>query len=227
MQKNTSLKRYFISSFTPKRIMLKLITNQLNAMNIKSVMPTFMLLLLIMGSGMMMILITPFDVSYAGAQGQDTSRATPVVSSSAINVTIGDLIVEGPATSIGFRILDLGTESTGPKMEISFLGNATIRGGINATDMGTLWSIMNHDGTAYSEGKGILTSKATGEMATYTFQAIGGYDPDGKLRNHGSMFFNSNTSSNGQLSFLNGMVGVFADEIDAKGNVMTKVWELR
>jgi hypothetical protein len=44
-------------------------------------------------------------------------------------------------------------------MEISFLGNATIRGGINATDMGTLWNIMNHDGTAYSEGKGILTSK--------------------------------------------------------------------
>ena len=98
-------------------------------------------------------------------------------------------------------------------MEISFLGNATIRGGINATDMGTLWSIMNHDGTAHSEGKGILTSKATGEMATYTFQAIGGYDPDGKLRNHGSMFFNSNTSSSGQLSFLNGMVGVFADEM--------------
>jgi hypothetical protein len=88
--------------------MLKLITNQLNAMNIKSVMPTFMLLLLIMGSGMM-ILITPFDISYAGTQGQDNSRATPAISS-AINVTIGDLIVEGPATSIGFRILDLGTE---------------------------------------------------------------------------------------------------------------------
>ena len=51
-------------------------------------------------------------------------------------------------------------------MEIAFLGNATIRGGINATDMGTLWSIMNYDGTAYSEGKGILTSKTTGEMAT-------------------------------------------------------------
>jgi hypothetical protein len=79
-------------------------------MNIKSVMPTFMLLLLIMGSGMMMILVTPFDVSYAGTQGQNTSRATPVVSSSAINVTIGDLIIEGPATSIGFRILDLGRE---------------------------------------------------------------------------------------------------------------------
>jgi hypothetical protein len=33
-----------------------------------------------------------------------------LVSSSAINVTIEDLIVEGPATSIGFRILDLGRE---------------------------------------------------------------------------------------------------------------------
>jgi hypothetical protein len=43
----------------------------------------------------------------------------------------------------------------------------------------------------------------------------------------GSMFFNSNSSSSGQLSFLNGMVGVFVDEIDAKGNAMTKVWELR
>jgi hypothetical protein len=41
-----------------------------------------------------------------------------------------------------------------------------------SSNMGTLLSIMNHDGIAYSEGKGILTSKATGEMATYTFQAI-------------------------------------------------------
>jgi hypothetical protein len=61
-----------------------------------------------MDSGMM-ILATPFDVLYTGAQGQDTNHVTPS-SSSAINVTMGDLIVEGPATSIGFRILDLGRE---------------------------------------------------------------------------------------------------------------------
>ena len=46
---------------------------------------------------------------------QERKDKMPAVSSSAINVTIGDLIVEGPATSIGFRILDLGTESTGLK----------------------------------------------------------------------------------------------------------------
>jgi hypothetical protein len=64
-------------------------------------------------------------------------------------------------------------------------------------------------------------------MATYTFQAIGQYGSDGKLRNHGSVFFNSNTSSIRQLSFLNNMVGVFADEIDAAGNSMTRIWELK
>ena len=53
--------------------------------------------------------------------------------------------------------------------------------------MGTSWSITNPDGTRYSEGQGILTSTSTGEMATYTFQAIGQYGSDGKLRNHGSV----------------------------------------
>jgi hypothetical protein len=72
----------------------------------------------------------------------------------AINVTIGDLIVEGPATSIGFRVLDLGTPNTGPKIEASFIGNATIRGGINATDMGTLQTVINSDGTSLAKVKG-------------------------------------------------------------------------
>lgn len=53
------------------------------------------------------------------------------------------------------------------------------------------------------------------------------YGPDGKLRNHGSVFFNSSTSPSGQLSFLNNIIGVYADEIDTSGNAVTKIWELR
>jgi hypothetical protein len=193
-------------------------------MIIKSMLTTFMLLLTIIGSSSI-ILSAPFKIADVEAQGQNTTLATSAPST--INVTIGELIVEGPAVSTGLRVLDVGTEDKGPKLEVSFIGNATIRGDINATDMGTLWSITNPDGTSYSEGKGILTSTATGEMATYTFQAIGQYGPDGKLRDHGSVFFNSNSSSSGQLSFLNKMVGVFADEIDAAGNSMTRVWELK
>ena len=193
-------------------------------MVIKSMLTTFMLLLTIIGSSSI-ILSAPFKIADIEAQDQNTTLATSAPST--INVTIGDLILEGPAVSTGVRVLDVGTGDKGPKLEVSFIGNATIRGGINATDMGTVWSITNPDGTTYSEGQGILTSTATGEMATYTFQAIGQYGPDGKLRNHGSVFFNSNISSSGQLSFLNKMVGVFADEIDAPGNSMTRVWELK
>ncbi len=181
-------------------------------MLIKSVLTTFVLLLTIITSSSM-ILSAPFKIAHIEAQDQNTTlvASTPSI----IEVTIGDLIAEGPAVSTGIRVLDVGTGDKGPKLEVSYIGNATIRGGINATDMGTSWSITNPDGTRYSEGQGILTSTSTGEMATYTFQAIGQYGSDGKLRNHGSVFFNSNTSSSGQLSFLNNMVGVFADEIDA------------
>jgi hypothetical protein len=182
-----------------------------------------MLLLIIIGSSSM-ILLAPFKIADIEAQDQNTTLATSAPST--INVTIGDLILEGSAVSTGLRVLDAGTGDKGPKVEVSYVGNATIRGGINATDMGTLWSITNPDGTRYSEGQGILTTITTGEMATYTFQAIGQYGSDGKLRNHGSVFFNSNTSSSGQLSFLNKMIGVFADEIDTAGNSMTRIWEL-
>jgi hypothetical protein len=184
---------------------------------------TFMLLLTIIGSSSSMILSTPFKIADVEAQDQNTTLATSVPST--INVTIGDLILEGPAVSTGLRVLDVGDK--GPTIEASYVGNATIRGGINAKDIGTLWSITNPDGTRYSEGQGILTLKDTGEIATYTFQSIGQYGSDGKLRNHGPVFFNSNTSSSGQLSFLNKMIGVFADEIDADGNSMTRIWELK
>ena len=211
---------------TPKEIILKLIVKQCKTMIIKSILTTtFMLLLTIIASSGM-ILSAPFKVADVEAQDLNTTLATTSTLST-INVTIGDLIAEGPAVSTGLRVLDVGTGDKGPKLEVSYIGNVTIRGGINARDIGTSWSITNPDGTRYSEGQGILTSTATGEMATYTFQAIGQYGSDDKLRNHGSVFFNSNTSSSGQLSFLNKMVGVFADEIDAAGNSMTRIWELK
>ena len=211
---------------TPKEIILKLIVKQCKTMIIKSMLTTtFMLLLTIIASSSV-ILSIPFKIADVEAQDLNTTLATTSTPST-INVTIGVLIAQGSAVSTGLRVLDVGTGDKGPKLEVSYIGNATIRGGINATDMGTSWSMTNPDGTRYSEGQGILTSTATGEMATYTFQAIGQYGSDGKLRNHGSVFFNSNTSSSGQLSFLNKMVGVFADEIDAAGNSMTRIWELK
>jgi hypothetical protein len=147
---------------------------------------------------------------------------------STINITIGDLILEGkgnPSDLRGLRILDEGGDK-GPKMEVSYSGNVTIRG-INAMDMGTMLRTTNPDGTIYSEGQGILTSTATGETATYTFQGLGQYDSDGTLRDHGSYIFKSCTSTGVELSFLKNVIGVYAKEIDPSGNGIARIWELR
>jgi hypothetical protein len=158
-------------------------------------------------------------------QGVDRTVPHPAT----INITIGDLILEGqggPSGLRGLRIIDLDGDK-GPKIEVSYLANVTIRGGINATDMGTMWSVTNPDRTVYSEGQGILTSSATGNMATYTFQGVGKYSSDGRLRNHGSYFFNSDTSPSSELSFLNKKIGVYADEIDTAGKGIARIWELK
>jgi hypothetical protein len=158
-------------------------------------------------------------------QGVDHTISRP----STLNKTIGDLILEGqggPSGLRGLRIIDLDGDK-GPKIEVSYLANVTIKGDINATDMGTMWSVTNPDGTIYSEGQGILTSTATGATATYTFQGLGQYDSDGTLRNHGSYFFNSDTSPSSELSFLNNKIGVYADEIDTAGNGIARIWELK
>ena len=185
-----------------------------------------MLVLLLIVTASSTAISVPIFSSDAQGQGQgEPSISNATSSTPTINVTIGDLILESSDISAGIRVLEVGGDR-GPMIEVSYVGNATIRGGINATNMGTVWSVTNPDGIIYGEGKGILTS-TTGEMATYTFQSVGQYGSDGKLRNHGSIFFNTNTSSSGQLSFLNNMVGVYADEIDSAGNAITKGWELR
>ena len=48
---------------------------------------------------------------------------------------------------------------------------------------------------------------------------------DGFTRNHGTVFFN--TSPTGEFASLAKIVGVYADQIDEKGNTVTKVWELK
>jgi hypothetical protein len=90
-----------------------------------------------------------------------------------------------------------------------------------------MWSITNPDRTIYSKGQGILTSTATGDKVTYTFQGVGQYDSDGTLRNHGSYFFRSNIIPSGELSFLNNVIGIYTDKIDAGGKRVVRIWELR
>src|SRR5215212_9006076 len=126
--------------------------------------------------------------------------------------------VRRKATSI--RVIDV---INGPKVEVSFSGNGTIRDSINVTDIGTIWTLPTSGGMIYSEGQGVLTTQQ-GEMATYTQQAIGQFTPEGRVIFQGSMFFKT-LSPTGQLAFLDNEMGIYNYESDIAGNAIKQVWE--
>ena len=137
-----------------------------------------------------------------------------------VTASVGDLILTTFTSSAGLRIPEPGK----PLMEVSWAGGGSLRGTTNVSDFGTVWVEFGTDGISRSHGQGIIMNEK-GEVATYTLQAIGTMGKDGYLRNHGTVFFNA--SSGGDFASLSKTVGVFADQINQKGNAVTKIWELK
>ena len=168
----------------------------------------------------------PYQQSLAQAQDNSTNSMSmsimPDSSLSPENVTVsvGDLILTTFSSSAGLRIPEPGK----PLMEVSWAGGGSFRGTTNVSDFGTVWVEFGTDGVSRSHGQGIIMNEK-GEVATYTLQAIGTMGKDGYLRNHGTVFFNA--SSGGDFASLSKTVGVFADQINQKGNAVTKIWELK
>jgi len=76
---------------------------------------------------------------------------------------LGALVYEAQGKIAGYRILDV----EGPKIEVTIIQNGTLRGGIEATDTVTYWSIPRSGGAYYAEGKGVFMAKDdSSEMAT-------------------------------------------------------------
>jgi len=138
--------------------------------------------------------------------------------------SLGDPFYTERTKATSIRVIDV---SNGPKIEVSFSGNGTIRDSINVTDIGTTWNLQTSGGMIYSEGQGLLTTQQ-GEMATYTQQATGQITPEGRVVFHGSMFFKT-LSPTGQfpspLAFLDNQMGIYNYESDIAGNALKQVWE--
>ena len=137
-----------------------------------------------------------------------------------VTASLGDLILTTLSSSAGLRIPEAGK----PLMEVSWTGGGSFRGTTNVSDFGTVWVEFGTDGASRSHGQGIIMNEK-GEVVTYTIQAIGTMGKDGYFRNHGTVFFNA--SSDGEFASLSKTVGVFADQINQKGNAVTKIWELK
>jgi hypothetical protein len=168
----------------------------------------------------------PYQQSLAQAQGNSTNSMSmsmmpdSTLSPENITASIGDLILTTFGTSAGLRIPEPGK----PLMEVSWVGGGNFRGTTNVSDFGTVLVEFGTDGVSRSHGQGMIMNEK-GEVATYTVQAIGTMGKDGYLRNHGTVFFNA--SSSGDFASLSKTVGVFADQINQKGNAVTKIWKLK
>ena len=149
-----------------------------------------------------------------------TNMTSPTtLSNKELSLSIGELIVESKTQSEGMKISNIDKQ----EFEISWSGNATLQIDIPVWDSGTVWTTLKDDGYWYGKGYGMLIA-LDNSIAKYTFSTIGKMDNDGKIRNLGSVTFDTNDT--GALSLLKNTIGVLADEIDQQGNAITKIWKL-
>jgi hypothetical protein len=139
-------------------------------------------------------------------------------------MALGELIIELSGKITGQRVLDV----EGPTIERSIVSKGTIRG-VQVQDITTFIGRPTAEkGVLHSVGQGVTTT-TTGsaggepEMVTHTGEGIGRFGSSGGVKWRGSVF--TRTSSGGKLAFLNNMIGVFENEIDADGNFSEKIWE--
>ena len=154
-----------------------------------------------------------------GQMETNVNNMTNTTTTKDLTISIGELLLVLKGKGEGMRLTNIDK----PELEVSWSGNGTLNGNIPIMDLGTAWSNLKDDGYMHTKGHGIIIT-LDNEVAKYTFSGIGKLDDNGKLRNVGSVNFD--TTDIGELSVLNNIVGVYADEIDQNGNSITKIWKL-
>jgi hypothetical protein len=132
---------------------------------------------------------------------------------------LGELIFESKGKIIGQRVLSV--ENAVPKLELR--GTGTFNESTEITEIWTRWNMQRSNGLTYGEGRGVMLTIDGSEVATATGRGIGKLTDSGIIRWHGTIFFSTN--SNHRLAFLNHLIGVNEDEVDASGSYVHKLWE--
>ena len=170
---------------------------------------------------MSMFSLTSIIMVNAQTETNTTNMTSPsTLNNKELSLSIGELILESKTQSEGMKISNIDKQ----EFEISWSGNATLPIDIPVMDFGIVWTTLKDDGYWYGKGYGILIA-LDNSVAKYTFNTIGKMDNDGKIRNIGSVTFDTNDDT-GALSILKNTNGVLADEIDQQGNAITKIWKL-
>ncbi|MGE5683528.1 MAG: hypothetical protein ACM3ZS_00085 [Nitrososphaerota archaeon] len=159
------------------------------------------------------------QVSFA-APPENMMTVDPTLQPENVTASVGDLIIVVFSSGSSMRI----PEPDKAAMEVSWVGGGNYRGVTNISDFGTVMVESGADGVSRSHGQGMIMN-SQGEVATYRIQGLGNMSADGNFRNHGIVFFNATPGS--VFEQLSSTVGVFANEVNQKGNAVTKIWELQ
>jgi len=149
-------------------------------------------------------------------KNNNTSTNAPTTNTNTTSLTLRNpsyVYTEKDKGSIPKPTIFNGTRA----LMITYLGNGTLKG-IPITDTGTAYVSLKSNGSLYTIGKGVLSTKDGSGISVYTFRAVGRYGPDGKLHHIGVSF---GTNPVGTLAFLSNSVGMYKDEYDRPGNGMT------
>jgi hypothetical protein len=110
------------------------------------------------------------------------------------------------------------------RTQFTISSNGTMNGNIEVTDTAVITAISIGNNLEFDQGHGITSTRDGSEMANYTLIAVESIPESGNISFRGAAVFSTN--STGELSFLNGMLGIFRGEEDTQsGNFVSREWE--
>jgi hypothetical protein len=131
---------------------------------------------------------------------------------------LGEQLGEEQGQITGRRVLP--SEGQGPKVEVSFQARGTILG-VEITNLGTYWSILQANGALYGEGQGVAMT-TQGDVVQWTGTGRGRFTEQGGVSFRGTVYYQTTSE---RLGRLNGMAGVYEHEASADDSVVTRYWE--
>jgi len=105
----------------------------------------------------------------------------------------------------------------------NFTGEGILNGSLSVSGVGNSTETLRNNDTVYIQGNAKYFTDDNMDTATYNFQAIGNYRPDGIFESRGVAIFDD--TATGELSFLNNSVALFKDRIDTNGNGTFLMWQ--
>ena len=112
--------------------------------------------------------------------------------------------------------------TTNMSLTENFTGNGVLNGTLAISIEGNATETFRNNETSYIQGTSKYVTDNGSGVASYNFEAIGKYYPDGTFESRGAAVFNDGAT--GELSPLSNTVGIYKDRADSNGNGTFLMW---